>query len=256
MNPNDTTTYKIMLLQDSSSTDSEVYKIEIISKGKDDASLLANPIFTSFAFPILITLVTFFITRYVTRKKERTELSKLEAETEKNKAEIEQIRTSFQPIIVSSLQTIQNKVFENKIDSLKGLINSKNELFEVDQMYHEGDAFIEDAHEYYENVYWNVSAPVLQKIKMNSLNNGSLFPNSIRIKFQDLVGSLYEIRDVQEREYSLKNQAIPDGVQNNLEVVSDKFDELIDEIRHDLHLDNTFIHDFISEHQKLKNKDK
>lgn len=186
MRSQDTTVFDVYTSKDSlESENRDIYKVEVISKGKEDSGLLAAPIFKEFIFPvaipIIVTLVTFFITRYITRKKDRAEIRKIETDTDKNKAEIEQIRSSFQPVIVSSLQTIQNQIFQNKTDCLKHLIHSKNTLFEVEQVYNEGEAFVQDEYDYYQNVYWQISDLRLKSIKDNILKNGSFFPNSIRI---------------------------------------------------------------------------
>ena len=224
--------------------------INVIQPKKDNPSILDNPVFTTFLFPLLVALITTLVVRLITRKSDKAELSKIETETEKNQEEISKIKSSYQPIILSSLQNIQNQLFQDKTNSLKELIKSKSEIFNVEQIYHEGDAIIEDTYDYYQNVYLGFSNVILENIKKNSLDNASLFPSNIREKFQNLVGLLYEVYEIQKREFSKKEQNMPSEVEGKLEIISKSFDELIDLIRNDLHFDNTFIHDFIKTYQK------
>jgi len=224
--------------------------INVIQPKKDNPSILDNPAFTTFLFPLLVALITTLVVRLITRKSDKAELSKIETETEKNQEEISKIKSSYQPIILSSLQNIQNQLFQDKTNSLKELIKSKSEIFNVEQIYHEGDAIIEDTYDYYQNVYLGFSNVILENIKKNSLDNASLFPSNIREKFQNLVGLLYEVYEIQKREFSKKEQNMPSEVEGKLEIISKSFDELIDLIRNDLHFDNTFIHDFIRTYQK------
>jgi len=246
--PKDITTYKISA--DSGQAETildKSYTVQVIQPEKGDSGFFDNPVLTSLVFPVLVTILTFLVARLVTSKKDKKDFQKVEAE-------IEQIKTSFQPIVLNSLQNVQNEIFKDKTSSLKGLIKSKSELFNVEQIYHEGDAIIEDSYDYYQNVYLNFSNTSLSEVKKNSLDNASLFPNHIRIEFQKLLTQIFEINDIQEREFSTQNQNMPTGVETKLETISKSFDRLIDMIRKDLHLDNTFIHDFISEYQKIKKK--
>lgn len=230
----------------------QFYSVEVISSRKEDSSFMTHPVLISFVFPVLVTVITFFFTRLLTRKKEKTELSKIETDIEKNKVEISHIRTSFQPLVISSLQAVQNEIFKDKLNSLKELSKSKSDFFNVEQIYHEGEAFIGDTHEYAQNVYWNFTVYPVEKIKKNLLENGSLFPDSIRSEYQKLLKLIYKVYDIQKRENSNENQDMPTGVEVLLMQIAKEFDHLIDMIRKDLHLDNTFIHEFIAEHQKTK----
>ena len=246
--PKDTTTHKVS--PDNSNSETTLdnnYTIKVIQPKKVESGIFDNTVVTSFVFPILITVITFLIARFVTRKKDKKDLEKVEAE-------IEQIKTSFQPIVLNSLQNVQNEIFKDKTNSLKGLIKSKSELFNVEQIYHEGYAIIADTYDYYQDVYLNFRKTSLSEVKKNSLDNASLFPNEIRNEFQKLMTQLFEIGDIQDREFSTQNQSMPTDVDKKLEIISNSFDNLIDLIRNDLHLDNTFIHDFISEYQKIKKK--
>lgn len=230
----------------SSSNDS--ITINLVQPKKENPSFLDNSLIT-FLFPIVVPILVTLSLRIITRKRDKAELGKIETETEKNQEEITKIKSSYHPIILSSLQNIQNQLFQDKINSLKELIKSKAEIFSVDQSYHEGDAVIQDIYEYYDNVYFGFSTK-LENIKKNSLDNASLFPSKIRDKFQNLVNLLYQVDEIKKREASNREPNMPYEVKEKLENISKSFDELIDLIRNDLHFDNTFIHNFIDSYQK------
>lgn len=253
MKEKDTTLYKLSSnpkLINQQSKDS--LTIEIVESKSEDSNIFNNSVFIDFIFPFLASLFILIVVRYFNRKKENEKLEKLKSETKKNKEEIKQMRISFQPIVISSLQTIQNNIFKDKIDSLKGIIKSKHELYNVNQIYHEGWGIIEDVYHYYQNVYLNFNDESIENLKNNSLSNASLFPDAIRTEFQNLVSKIFEIREIQKKAFSTQNQDMPSGVVEKLEIITMLFDELIDMIRQDLHLNNTFVHDFIAKYQKIQ----
>lgn len=213
-------------------------------------NIFENSLFTSFIFPLIIAVLTTVIMKKYDKKKDNAELDKLKSDTTKNEEEINKIKTSYQPIVLNSLQTIQSELFKDKVNSLKELIKSKSDIFNVKQTFHEGNAIIEDTHDYYQNIYLGLSDFELKNVETNSLNNGYLFPSDIRNKFQELVRNLNEVYDIQKREMSIQNQSMPDGVEDKMKNISAIYDDLIELIRKDLHFDNTFIHDFIKAYQK------
>lgn len=206
-------------------------------------NIFENPLFTSLVFPIIVAFLTALGVRLLNKNKDKAELTKLNEE-------INKIKTSYQPIVLNSLQTIQSELFKDKVNSLKKLIKSKSDILNVEQIFHEGNAIIEDTHDYNQNIYLGLSDIKLKSIEENSLNNGYLFPSDIRNKFQELVKNLNEVYEIQKREMSTQNQGMPNDVEDKLKNISAIYDDLIELIRKDLHFDNTFIHDFIKAYQK------
>ena len=197
--------------------------------------------------PVIVSVLTVLITQIITYKRRKVELNKMEAE-------MNQIKLSFQPLVFSTIQSIQNEIFKDKVGSLKGLIRSKAILFNVNQDYHAGEAFIQDYDEYMQQVYLNFSAVKIQSVRNNELENSSLFPEGIMLKFKELIREIDEIVEIQTEHFSIRDQFIPKGVDGKLTQVSELFDLIINLMRKDLHLDNTFVHDFINKQKRLIEK--
>lgn len=197
--------------------------------------------------PVVVSIITVLITQIVTRKKRKFELNKMEAE-------ISQIKFSFQPLVFSAIQAIQNEIFKDKVKSLKGLIRSKATLFNANQEFHDGEPFIRDSYEYMQQVYLNFNATEIQKVRDNELEYSSLFPEEILRKFKELINEIEKIVEKQGEYFSMKNQSVPEGVDKILVNISELFESIINLMRTDLHLDNTFVHDFIKNQKKMIEK--
>ncbi|CAC9974389.1 hypothetical protein [Flavobacterium panici] len=227
-----------------------IITVKLIQQESPKSSVFEKPFAKDLGFPLILAVLLVLITRFITRKTIKAEISKLKTETDKNNAEIAKVKSSYQPIILNSLQIIQSHLYQDKINSLKNLMKSKSDLFNVKQIYHEGDALIDDIYDYYQTVYNKLSENLIENLKRNALENAGLFPSKIRTKFNKLNGLVYEAYNIQSRHFSVKTQDLPNGMQKLLEDIDAEFEKLIDLIRDDLHFDNTFIHDFIKEYQK------
>lgn len=223
----------------------QVITVKLIAAETDKPVFFDQLPFNDLIFPLILA----FIITIINRRTIKAEISKLSSETKKNKAEIAKIKSSYQPIVLNSLQIIQNQLFQDKINSLKDLIKSKSELFNVTQIYHEGEGLIEDEYDYFRNVYLNLSLNLIEDLKKNALSNAGLFPSEIRDKFNKVAALLYGAHDVQRMHFSKHSQDLPAGMQETLQNIYSQFENLIELIRYDLHFDNTFIHDFIKEYQ-------
>ena len=233
-------------LQHTDKNPNQLITVKLIRDETDKPTFFEQLPFKDLIFPLILAVIITIINRRTIK----AEISKLTSETEKNKAEIAKIKSAYQPIVLNSLQIIQNQLFQDKINSLKDLIKSKSELFSVTQIYHEGDGLIEDEYDYFRNVYLNLSTNLVECLKKNALDNAGLFPSEIRDKFNKVVSLLYRAHDVQRMHFSKQSQDLPAGMQETLQNIDSEFDKLFDLIRYDLHFDNTFIHDFIKEYQK------
>lgn len=235
---------------DTTSNATNTVTIQLIQPSKSNTNILESTLFVSFVYPIFVALGTTIVLWYFTRKKERADLLKIKTEADKNQEEIKKIKTSYQPIVLSSLQTIQNQLFEDKINALKKLVKFKRYIFHYENHFYEGQPHIESTEDYYYLVYNQFSKQKLDDISESFRNNECLFPTKIRDQFQKLRHDLGGVYHTQQRQYSLKNNEIPEGMEAKLQTISDEFDNLINMIRTDLHFDNSFIHDFIEKYKK------
>lgn len=226
--------------------------IEQKNKNEKTKEFYETSLFGSFFIPLILLLISFLIARWWFRKKEKKENEKLEAEIEKIREDINTLQNSFQPIVLSTIQLTQEKLVEDKISALKEIVNFRYKLFSIDQDYKEGEPLIEDTNEYHQSVYGNISNSVLNEIKETVLMKGYLFPKNIKDNMNLLIYELREICNIQKREYSIQEQKMPDKVISILNRLSEKFNVVIDDIRKDLHIDDSFIHDFIEKYKKIE----
>ena len=145
----------------------------------------------------------------------------------------------------------QEKLVDDKIKALKGIVSFRFKLFSVEQDYIEGQAMIEDTFEYHQSVYRDINYSELNVLKEIVLMKGYLFPEEIKKDMNLLIYEYTEVYNIQKKEYSKQIQEMPSEVINILDRLSEKLDAVIDNIRKDLHIDNSFIHDFIKKYNNL-----
>ncbi|WP_416441752.1 hypothetical protein ACH3O9_14735 [Leeuwenhoekiella sp. A16] len=247
-------TTKIQLISDDYKVlkkNDNIIVIEQKDKSENSKSFYETPLFLSLFFPIVISLCGFFIARWWFRLKEKKENEKLEVEVEKIREDIRVLKKSFQPIVLSTIQLTQEKLINDKILALKELASFRYKFFAMEQDYIQGQPFIEDTFEYHQSVYGKVNETLLNDLKEIVLKKGFLFPKGIKDNMNLLIYELSDIYEIQKREYSSQIQEMPNEVIKILERLSEKLNIVIDDIRTDLHIDNSFIHDFIEKYKDL-----
>lgn len=222
----------------------QVIIIENKDKSIKEKKINENPILISFIYPLLITLIAFFVTRYTTRKR-------IKAERELINEKINQIKRDFQPYVLATLQKTQETILKAKLNTLREIVKFKTDFFNVSNVYIDGIGVIDDMSDYYQNVYCVFFNDEYLNIRNLVLLNGYLFPNNIKEELKKILNDLSNILDIQNREYSKQNSDLPDDALEILKNLSSKFDNVIEDIRKDLHLDDSFIHDFIEKYKKI-----
>jgi hypothetical protein len=213
---------------------------------------------TSLFFPLIIALVVARFSYYINKRKTDSEIEKLKGETKKTDAEIqklitenEKLKKSFQPIVIATLQSIQDKVIPSKIDALKLLVQLKNELMHYEQQYCEGDPIVPDLDEFLRLMFFNFEPAKYYRFKEFHDNYSYLFPDNV---FEILKKLKIKISAFNESKKSFDSVCDytdePSGVDKKkfLEI-SDLYDEAVLAIRKDCHLDTSFIHDFIEQNK-------
>lgn len=214
--------------------------INLVQPKINNSTFIEHPFFTVVFFPILVPLIIAYVaSRFINKNTE----AKLKAETEK-------IKTSYQPVVLSALQSIQNQIFENKINALKRLNGFKYKYFHYDQRYIDGVPLIDDSYEYYNTIYNNFNNTLFDNFEVFAIDNAILFPSNIQSEFNDLINSIFRVNETRKANDSIWDSNMPPNIETDLKEILNKFETLIDLIREDLHFDNTFIHEFIKTHQK------
>lgn len=240
-------TFKVQLLSDEykiKQTSDRIIVIEQKEKEPKQKEFFETTLFISFLYPLLITLIVFFIMRFITRKKDKSERKLINEE-------INQIKRDFQPYVLAALQKTQETILNDKINTLRKIIKFKSDLLDVRQSYYDGQPSIEGVDEYYDILYNIIKDSDFNNFKKIVVKNGYLFPNNIKVNLNSISNDLGSIISIQDREFSKDNPDTPNDAFEIIKKIDDKFDMVIEEIRKDLHLDNTFIHDFIEKYKKI-----
>lgn len=263
-NPKDT--IKVQLVSDEYKVSKNIDNVIVIEqkeKDKEPSSLLDNPLISILLLPLFVAVLTAFITARITtrsqKRKEKAEIDKTNQEVENLKKEnakvneeISQMKISFQPIVLSSLQKIQDSLLEKKLKALDRIVLFDLKLYDIDEIYIDGERETESKKAYFDLVYQQKINSEVHKLYENfSINYANVFSNEIRNKIWDIREDLRTIADIQTREYSKtpKNQNMPEDAYNKLLGLKEKIRSTIDLIRNDLFLDETFIRDFINKYK-------
>lgn len=213
---------------------------------------------SSVLFPIIIALVGAGISYLINKRKTDAEIKKIKGDTKKTDAEIkklnsenENLKKSFQPIVIATLQSIQDKIVPSKIEALKGLVKLKNELTYHEQQYDEGEPFIPKDNLYLDLLFYNFSYSNYEDYSTFYNNYSYLFPDKVFFILKEIK---INITSLNETKTSFNSTGDPDleaskRDRDEIEKIIKLFEEAILEIRKDCHLDTSFIHDFIEQNK-------
>lgn len=152
--------------------------------------------------------------------------------------------------MLNTLVKIQDSLLEKKIMALNELVEFNEEFHNVKQMYYQGETFIEELYDYYSCIYQKFNEDDYNKFK-KILLFGNIFSSKIKEKFNLINCDLYNIIDIKNKEYSLEKEDMPKNANKLIKTVNERIIEVIDLIREDLHLNNSYIHDFIEKYKQL-----
>jgi len=217
--------------------------IVIEQKDKDKPKeFIESPVFVSLIVPILIIGINILISKYFLGRKDKTEIKRIEEE-------IKQMKSSFQPIVLSTIQKTQEYILKDKVNALKEIVDYRNNLYTLEPFYISGISVCEDDHDYYRTVYEKINRHFIDIFRRIEIEKGYFFPDEIIANIHSIQTVLNEIYNIQEREYSLQIREIPEEAKDKLINLKDKFELVISQIRKDLHLDDKFIHEFIQKYK-------
>lgn len=226
--------------------------IVIIEPKSEKTYFYENPIFTLIIVPVLVLIISGLFTKYVNRKKEGKESKKLDIETSKIKEEIKNLKSSFQPIVLSTIQKTQDFLLKEKIEILKSLVVFNSRLFKIQQQYIEGEAFYNDISDYHNSIYLNIDDQIFDYFKSNISDKRYFFKQIIIDDVFEIIKILDDVLEDKKRRESIERNNIfeaPEGFEKKMENIASRTDLLMEKIRTDLHLNSNFIHDFINQNK-------
>lgn len=234
-------------------------KTVILVQEKDKGLATKEPDWiVSIVFPTIIALVVASISYLLNKRKTDAEIIKLKGDSEKTDAEIQKMKTeneklkkSFQPIVISTLQSIQDKIVPSKIDALKTLVQIRNEFTEHEQQYCEGDPITPDYDEYLNLLFYNFSYSNYENYSKFHDNYSYLFPDNVFLVLKNLMSEIAKMNETKKSFNSMGDPELEASKRDRdeIEKMIKFFEEAILAIRKDCHLDTSFIHDFIEQNK-------
>lgn len=230
----------------------------LVTEKRNDSAVKETNWIVSLFIPIIIVIVGGVISHLINKGKTNSEIRKIKGDTKKTDVEIqklitenEKLKKSFQPIVIATLQSIQDKVTPSKIDALKLLVQLKNELIHYEQQYCEGDPVVPNLDEFLRLMFFNFEPSKYYRFKEFHDNYSYLFPDNV---FEILKKIKIKLSAFNETKKSF--DSVCDYTDEPSTVDRKKFIEIIDlydnailAIRKDCHLDTSFIHDFIEQNK-------
>lgn len=235
---------------DSSSTVEKVKgHVILIQENKKESpkSWEESPLIISFLIPILVASLVAWFTYRLNIKKNNIEIDKLKEETEN-------LKKTFQPIVIGTLQSIQDKIITSKIDALKLLVQIRNRFTYHEQQFCEGDPITPDFDRYLELLFYNFSIENYNEYKEFHDDYSYLFPDKVFEILEKLYKQLTSLNENKKSFNSMDDADLEPYKKDkkDIEEIIDLFKEAILVIRKDCHLDTSFVHDFIEENKGLK----
>lgn len=213
------------------------------------------PILGNLIVPLIITLSGIYLGYLFNKSKFNREVELLKTQSKKNKAETEKIKKSFQPVVVGTIQSVNDKLVETKIKALKELTQHKSEFTNIEQQYYEGEPVF-DYHEFLDSVFIRYSYKQFEELKRYKDEFSYFFAEKTFERFTRLFNAMRSLYETRKSFESVDDGNLNHGSDNEVEKIIKLYDEVFESLRGELHLDNTFIDDFIKSNQIDNNKDK
>jgi hypothetical protein len=200
-----------------------------------------NPLISSLLIPIIVAIATAWVIHLVKRSKYKAEVEKLTEETK-------QLKKSFEPIVISTLQSIQDKIIDSKIKALNKLVELRLEFISFNQHYdHQGDAIINEESEYHMELYKRYGSKQFDEIKAFHYTYSHLFPDIVLISLNELMSHAKSLEENVINFHHHEDGHIEPGQRdlNEVKEMIEKFEKAITLVRKDCHLDSDRVHKFI-----------
>lgn len=246
----------------------------LIVNDKEDKQTSAETNWTTTLWiPLIIVIVGAGISFLVNRNKTKSEISKLDLdaskiteeietikeergkilnekiklheEVDKMRAETEMLRKSFQPYVLSTLQETQKEILTAKLAALKTLVNLSKGYYTYDTQYYFGETILNDEYDYYQTVYMKFGKSGHGDFQNFIADYEYIFPKAVIDEFIPIKAAIQKLYESNKRSDSVMQLELTDGDYERLKSLPEQFEKAIQAIRKDLHLDNTFIHDFL-----------
>ncbi len=199
--------------------------------------------------PIGISIGTFSILRLFDKKKRKKEFEQLTVQVKKTESEIVQIKASFQPLVLATLQKIHETLLQDKIDALKKIAGFRARIFALSNTYYEGHAMFDESYDFYSQIFWRIGESDVLEFQEILSEKGYVFPNIIIDSMSEIYKVLRSIEDDTKLQVSLMDQSMPMDSIEKIDDLNKLFETTIEEIRADLHIDNRYIHEFIDKYK-------
>jgi hypothetical protein len=208
--------------------------------------------------PILITLSGAVISYLFNRSKTKAEINKMIVEADKTEVEINKLREetrnlkrTFQPVVISTLQSVQDKVLDDKIFALRRINALYSKFIEYPQQYDEGDPVTPSKERQLDLLFRSFDQALYQEFKEFHNQYSYVFSDTAFNNLKHLYESLGELSEINISWHHEDDGLI---VPNNNDIklikrIIEQFAVTQTSIRKDCYLDSEFIHEFLSENK-------
>lgn len=250
------------------------YKEIILVELKNDITKKETNYIESLLIPIFIvivsTVLSVVLSKIIKTKKEREEINKLKLdikniekrkddEEKKLKVEVEKLnqevinfKKSYQPFVFDNLNRIGNELLPRKVRLLENLIRIKNEFFDFENSYYNGQRSIDDLSEYYARISRNINKSILSDFNKHVSQEVYYFNSEIISKINELSSELNTLYEYDLHQTSLLNQNMHIDAESCIKTISELFKNSIHLIREDLQIDNQYIQKFLQRYNTIE----
>lgn len=228
---------------------------------KDNQTLKENGFdwLGSFWVPVLIFFIGGLFTYIFGWRKMKSiirnlESSSIKSETEvsKLKSETQQIKKSFQPIVVGTIQSVRDKLIDKKINALEKLAEHSSQFMEAGEQFYGPDGEpISDLNDYYDSMFLNYSPAKFDQFKKYKNEFSFFFGVESYEIFQELFRKVEDLVYTRDTYFRQEVEQDP-GMDDHVKTIIKTFETLSKSLRSELHLDNRYIEDFIAANQLNK----
>ena len=206
---------------------------------KEKIFLEEYPLITILLVPILVAIVGTYFTFLLNRKKYKGEVDKLKLETE-------QIKNSYEQVVLDTIQQVNSGLLDQKIKGLQELVALHENFIDYDLPYDDQGRLLGDYGEYLHGIYLDFNQQKFDQFREYKINYGYLYNSTAHQELDKLIRNLYSLKESSisyaagrelKDQYECEDQVPP---------VLKQFTKCFDAIRRELHLDNDFTAEYIN----------
>ncbi|MFA8450884.1 MAG: hypothetical protein ACEPOW_09340 [Bacteroidales bacterium] len=199
--------------------------------------------------PVIVSIAATVAGGIINRKKLKSEIKKLDSETNKCNQEIQNLKEIKPMLSIDILRERERKFFDIKLEALAELHRLNIELFRNDIIYINGDLLCDDETDIYNSCFMDNSQKVWSMAENYRIKYMYILPKEVESEINELFTKLNSLVHEFGKVSSVNDYDITDKALKLMKNIPNDFEKAIVAFENDLGLNTSVINSFIEENK-------